>query len=191
MTDVQKKFFKKLVLYKMQYVPAVIMPLVIWYILGHMPSTDEVAVFGFLGLVPSWHFIFNTVTYFYGKRLVKKYGYEVFSDVDPQLLKEHFNVDSKSFGKHYKALMKYRRFAGPYMTAAITLSFFIHGYLAVAVAIACYTACSFYGSEFRNETSGGYRRYDYFDTTSPDFNWSLTRVRGTREANLTGHTHCD
>jgi hypothetical protein len=200
MTDVRKKFLKRLVLYNMQYVPATIMPLVIWYILGHISSTDnfndELAVFGFLGWIPSWYSIFNTVTYLYGKLLVKKYGYEVFSDVDPQLLKEHFNVDSKSFGKHYKALMKYRRFAGPYMTAAITLSFFIHGYLAVAVAIACFIGCLFFEDRcgthgtVSSVTSSDRILYNDFNMASPDFNWPLVRVRGTREAAITGHTFC-
>jgi hypothetical protein len=142
MTDIQKKFFKRLALYKIQYIPAAIIPVIIWGILLEIVcsdcGTDELACFWGIGWIPSWFYIFNAVTYFYGKLLVRRYGPEIFSDIDPQLLEKHLHTDAKTFGEDFACLMRYRKIGGIYPLTVIVLAAVIGMYWATAAAILCW-----------------------------------------------------
>jgi hypothetical protein len=201
MTDVKKKFFKRLALYRMQYIPAVIVPAVIWGILLGVicrgSNMNELACFWGIGWIPSMYSLFNTITYFYGKCLIKKYGYGIFSDVDPNLLKKHLNIDPKAFEEQYAADMKHRK-AGFYMTVAIILSLCIHSYLAIAVALIGFFCCILYRIQCCEETSDGNSGYmphsnhniAFPDSGKPHSSWGDAHIRGTVEASSTGNALC-
>jgi uncharacterized membrane protein YgcG len=140
----KRKFLKRRWLYNTQYILATIIPPMIWYVLitavYSYPKldTNDLACFMGIGLVPTWFYIFNTVTYFYGKLLIRRYGSEIFSGIDPKLLKEHWDTDAKTFGEDFAYIMKYRKIGGLYPLTVIALAAIIGMYWATAAAFLCF-----------------------------------------------------
>ena len=65
---------------------------------------------------------FNTVTYFCSKYLAKKYGADLFGDLDQDWLKEYQGFDSSAFGEIFTRLIQCRKIAGPYFLGIIAIS---------------------------------------------------------------------
>lgn len=162
MNNSKDKFLHRMFLYKLQYLIAGIVSISMWYgIFVFFCYLDykivSNAVFrkimeGVFISAPILIFaLFNTITYFYSKFLSKKYGIEMFADLDQSWLREHQAFDSKAFGEIFARLIQCRKIAGPYMLAVIVPVAFINMYLATGVGIIYFLAYFFY-------------RMTYFDT---------------------------
>jgi len=79
--------------------------------------------------------VFNTVTYFCSKYLVKKYGADLFGDLDQNWLKEFQGFDSSAFGEIFTRLIQCRKIAGPYFLGVITISSFLGKAFALIASI--------------------------------------------------------
>ncbi len=85
--------------------------------------------------------VFNTVTYFYSQHLVKKYGADLFGDLDQNWLKEFQGFDSSAFGEIFTRLIQCRKIAGPYFLGVIVIS---SPFGKVFALIASIIYCAFY-----------------------------------------------
>lgn len=155
MTD-KEKFLHRMFLYRMQYFLSACVVFIIWFNIGKiyrnlLLSNDEFGIFWTFEFPIVAFPIFNTITYFYSKFLAKKYGIEMFADLDQSWLREHQAFDSKAFGEIFARLIQCRKIAGPYMLAVIVPVAFINMYLATGVGVIYIIAYFFY-------------RMTYFDT---------------------------
>ncbi len=146
-------FLKRTFKYKIQYVIAILCSLLIlgiWvnslFFLNHRNLMDgDNAACGFAFLSPFLAFAtFNTATYFYSKYLAKKYGADLFGDLDQDWLREHQGFDSTAFGEIFTRLIQCRKIAGPYMLAVIAVSSLIHTGFAAFVGLVYIIAYVFY-----------------------------------------------
>lgn len=80
-------------------------------------------------------FIYNTITYFYSKYLVERYGIEMFSDLDQDWLIEHQAFDCKVFGECFARSIQCRKIAGPYMLMVMIPAILINIYVATGSGI--------------------------------------------------------
>lgn len=162
MSDSKDKFLQRMFLYKLQYLIAGIASISIWYgifvcfcFLDSATKTSggcrDIMEAVFLAVPVIIFALYNTVTYFYSKFLAKKYGIEMFADLDQEWLREHQAFDSKAFGEIFARLIQCRKIAGPYMLAVIVPVAFINMYLAITVGVIYIIAYFFY-------------RNTYFDT---------------------------
>lgn len=135
MNDSKDKFLQRMFWYRLQYPVAFVVALLlscgqlffIWQ--GKYPQIEWGLPSAFVLFVA----LFNTVTYLYSKFLVKKYGVEMFADLDKESLLKHREFDSKSFGEYFASLNRYNKISGMYMLAVIMPAAFINLYLATAV----------------------------------------------------------
>lgn len=135
-------FLKRMFEYKVQYVVASVIAFVmigLWACMLRFLEIKNIidgenAASGFFFLSPFLAFAtFNTVTYLYSKYLMKKYGTDLFGDLDQDWLKEYQGFDSSAFGEIFTRLIQCRKIAGPYMLAVIAVTSLIHtGFAAFA-----------------------------------------------------------
>lgn len=138
-------FLKRMLLYRLQYLIAGILSFAIWcgiLILFHVKAeqTDEVwslkveeTIFVCAPFIISS--IYNTVTYFYSKYMARKFGIEMFADLDQDWLMEHQAFDCKVFGEYFSRLIQCRKIAGPYMLMVMIPSVLINMCFAFIVGI--------------------------------------------------------
>jgi len=142
-------FLKRLFSYRVQYLLGAILAFAIWYSVGLLIFKILKIKFTFdegfmIFAIPFCFSLFNTVTYFYSTHLAKKYGIEMFSDLDQDWLREHQAFDSKAFGEIFARLIHCRKIAGPYMLAIITPLAFINMHLATGVGVIYFIGYFFY-----------------------------------------------
>ena len=146
-------FLKRMFEYKAQYVIATVFSLAILFLwisllffLEDMKVIDgNNAACGFFFLSPFLAIaLFNTATYLYSKYLVKKYGTDLFGDLDQNWLREFQGFDSSAFGEIFTRLIQCRKVAGPYMLAVIAVTSMIHTGFAAFVGLICIIAYAFY-----------------------------------------------
>ena len=146
-------FLKRMFEYKTQYVIASVISFVmigLWACMLRFLEIKNImdgdnAACGFFYVSPFLAFAtFNTVTYFYSKYLVKKYGADLFGDLDQNWLKEHQGFDSSVFGEIFTRLIQCRKIAGPYMLAVIAVTSLIHTLFAAFVGLVYVIAYVFY-----------------------------------------------
>ena len=119
----EQKFLNRLFVYKLQYIVSFVVAVACWCIVGWtiietFCEKNNQPLFIFLA--PSLVFsLYNTFTYFWSSYLAKKYGIEMFGDLDQTWLKEHQAFDSKAFGKIFEKSIQCRKVAGLYMLALI------------------------------------------------------------------------
>jgi Zn-dependent protease with chaperone function len=168
MNDSKDKFLQRMFLYNLQYLSAGALSLFGWYALvmflvwvlriKNFDTRASLVPFA----IPLVFSLFNTITYFYSKFLAKKYGIEMFADLDQEWLREHQAFDSKAFGEIFARLIQCRKIAGPYMLAVIVPAAFINMYLATGVGVIYLIAYFFY-------------RQTYFDTA---ISYKIPRAMG-------------
>lgn len=154
-------------LYKLQYAMAGVVAPLIWYsmlmlFVWKLNLHDDTTTYFMIFALPLIFALFNTITYFYSKSLAKKYGIEMFADLDQEWLREHQAFDSKAFGEIFARLIQCRKIAGPYMLAIIVPAAFINMYLAIGVGVIYIIAYFFY-------------RNTYFDTA---ISYKIPRAMG-------------
>jgi len=146
-------FLKRMFEYKAQYVIATVFSLAILFLwisllffLEDMKVIDgNNAACGFFFLSPFLAIaLFNTSTYLYSQHLVKKYGADLFGDLDQDWLREFQGFDSSAFGEIFTRLIQCRKVAGPYMLAVIALTSLIHTGFAAFVGLIYVIAYVFY-----------------------------------------------
>lgn len=121
--DSEKKFLNRLFVYRLQHIVSFVAAVICWLIMffaiiNPFYLEQDQVYYGFLA--PSLVFaLYNTFTYFWSSHLAKKYGIEMFGDLDQRWLKEHQAFDSKAFGKIFAKLIQCRKVAGLYMLAVI------------------------------------------------------------------------
>lgn len=135
-------FLKRMFEYKIQYVIATIISLGLWYILmigvrileKTIAEGKYVYSSNILDITPFLIFaLFNTATYLYSRYLTRKYGADLFGDLDQNWLREFQGFDSSAFGEIFTRLIQCRKIAGPYMLAVIAVTSLIHtGFAAFA-----------------------------------------------------------
>lgn len=121
MNDSRDKFLQRMFWYRLQYPVAFVVALLLscgqlfftWQ--GKYPQIKWGLPAAFVLFVA----LFNTVTYLYSRFLVKKFGIEMFADLDQEFLREHQGYDSKAFGYYFSRLIQCRKVAGVYMLLAI------------------------------------------------------------------------
>jgi len=137
-------FLKKMFEYKVQYVVASVISFVmigLWACMLRFLEIKNImdgdnAACGFFYVSPFLAFAtFNTITHFYSKYLTKKYGTDLFGDLDQNWLKEHQGFDSSAFGEIFTRLIQCRKIAGPYMLAVIAMTSLIHTLFAAFVGL--------------------------------------------------------
>ena len=148
MTD-KCKFLRRLFIYRLQYLVGACVVFTIWFSVGKICRkllllNDAFGIFWTFAFPVVAFPLFNTVTYFYSKYLAKKYGIEMFSDLDQTWLREHQAFDSKAFGEIFARLIQCRKIAGPYMLAVIVPLAFINMYLATGIGVVYIIAYFFY-----------------------------------------------
>ena len=146
-------FLKRMFEYRIQYFIAGIMAFIFlcfWeygmFLLNeHKNVTENFTVCGCTGeaifLVRA---IFNTSTYLYSKYLVKKYGADLFGDLDQNWLKEFQGFDSSAFGEIFTRLIRCRKILGPGLLAVLIVLTVIHTALATFVGLIYVIAYNFY-----------------------------------------------
>lgn len=146
-------FLKRMFEYKIQYLIATVISFGLWYglmfgvrFLEHQNIVIDFSYsLKYLFLAPFLIFaLFNTVTYLYSKYLVKKYGADLFGDLDQDWLREFQGFDSSAFREIFTRLIQCRKIAGPYMLAVIIVSSLIHTSFAVFVGLVYIIAYVFY-----------------------------------------------
>lgn len=146
-------FLKRMFEYKTQYVIASVISFVmigLWACMLRFLEIKNImdgdnAACGFFYVSPFLAFAtFNTVTYFYSKYLAKKYGNDLFGDLDQDWLREFQGFDSSAFGEIFKRLIQCRKVAGPYMLAVIAVTSLIHTLFAAFVGLVYVIAYVFY-----------------------------------------------
>jgi len=109
--------------------------------------------FLYMPLAPSLVFaLYNTFTYFWSSYLAKKYGIEMFGDLDQSWLKEHQAFDSKAFGKIFEKLIQCRKIAGLYMLAVIVPLAALHMGVAAVVGILYIVGYLFYRETYLDDS---------------------------------------
>jgi len=142
----KNKFLKRIFVYKLQYAIAFFVAAIISYgqlfLAGYLKfSQFEWSLpFGIVLFVCS----FNTVTYLYSKHLAKKYGADLFGDLDQQWLKEYQGFDSSAFGEIFTRLIQCRKIAGVYILGIISVIWLIYIPLAFFVGVLLLIAYVFY-----------------------------------------------
>ena len=140
------EFLKRMFAYKLQYAVAFLIAAIVSYgqifLAGYLKfSQFEWSLpFGIVLFVCS----FNTVTYLYSKHLAKKYGTDLFGDLDQNWLKEHQGFDSSAFGEIFTRLIQCRKIAGVYILGIIFPVWFIHISLAFFVGVFLLVVYIFY-----------------------------------------------
>jgi len=154
--DSEQKFLNRLFIYRLQYFVSFIMAVICWFFIlfaiikPFYPEREQVC-YGFLA--PCIVFCFyNTFTYFWSSYLAKKYGIEMFGDLDQKWLKEHQAFDSKAFGKIFAKLIQCRKIGGLYMLVVIVPAAVIHMGLALAVGILYVICYLFYRSTYLDDS---------------------------------------
>lgn len=133
----KNEFLKRMFVYKLQYAIAFFIAAIISYgqlfLAGYLKfSQFEWSIpFGIVLFVCS----FNTVTYFYSKHLAKKYGADLFGDLDQNWLREHQGFDSSAFGEIFTRLIQCRKIVGVYILGVVSPVWFIHISLAFFVGV--------------------------------------------------------
>lgn len=149
----KEKFLKRMFEYRAQYFVASVISFLVFcfweyslFVLGDKKLITE--SFLFLGVIGEPLFlifaVFNTTTYFYSKYLMKKYGANLFGDLDQNWLKEYQGFDSSAFGEIFTRLIQCRKIAGPYMLAVIAVTSLIHTLFAVFAGLVYVIAYVFY-----------------------------------------------
>lgn len=134
----KKLFLQRMFLYKLQYIVAAIMAIAVF---GMGVSWIETTIRGgrhdiyFYMLIFISISTFNTVTYFYSKCMSKKYGINMFDDLDQEWLKDYQGYDSKAFGEIFCRLIQCRKIAGPYGLSIFILSSLINIGIAFLIAV--------------------------------------------------------
>ncbi|MDR2781489.1 MAG: hypothetical protein LBB21_03495 [Holosporaceae bacterium] len=150
MTD-KDKFLRRMFIYNLQYVLAAIFAVVGFFGIGFVffslcgkDLNKDLGVYVFfLGIQLSFS-VFNTVTFFYSQYLAKRYGVEMFADLDQDWLREHQAFDAKAFGEIFARLIHCRKIAGPYTLALIFPVALINMLLADIVGCICLLVYNFY-----------------------------------------------
>ena len=75
---------------------------------------------------------------------MKKYGSDLFGDLDQNWLEEHQGFDSSAFGEIFTRLIQCRKIAGPYMLAVIAVTSLIHTLFVAFVGLVYVIAYVFY-----------------------------------------------
>ena len=111
----KKEFLRRLLIYRLQYIVAVFITIIASCFYVELSSTtlndknnSEILL---LFWMPT---VFNTVTYFYSLYMSKKYGINMFDDLDQEWLKEYQGFDAEAFGEIFGRLIQCRRIAGLY-----------------------------------------------------------------------------
>jgi len=166
----KEKFLRRMYIYRLQYVFGGIVTFFSWVLLNSLFYcnywTDLCSILGiwevkdYLGMLLLYTpivavSVFNTVTYFYSQYLVKKYGADLFGDLDQDWLREFQGFDSSAFGEIFTRLIQCRKIAGPYLLATFFATTLIHQYLGIIIGLIYVIAYSFY-------------RDTYFDTAIAD-----------------------
>lgn len=137
-------FLKRMFLYELQHWIAWVLSPSIWFgtfILvlrtENKPDTsiEDTSTIIFFCAPFIIFFIYNTITYFYSKDLVERYGIEMFSNLDQDWLIEHQAFDCKVFGEHFARLIQCRKIAGPYMLMVMIPAILINIYVALCTGI--------------------------------------------------------
>lgn len=135
----KKLFLQRMFLYKLQYIVATIVSFVmfgasvIWLDTTIYPGDARCVFLAFFICIS----MFNSITYFYSKCMSKKYGINMFDDLDQEWLTEYQGYDSKAFGEIFARLIQCRKIAGIYGLPVLILLFFIPLGLALLIAIVC------------------------------------------------------
>lgn len=134
----KKLFLQRMFLYRLQYVVAAIIAFLLFGIgFAWLDTTihhgDDRYVFMLTFIVIS---TFNTVTYFYSKCMSKKYGINMFDDLNQEWLTDYQGYDSKAFGEIFSRLIQCRKIAGLYSLPTFVLLLFIPITWALLIAIA-------------------------------------------------------
>ena len=146
-------FLKRMFEYKIQYLIATVISFGLWYglmfgvrFLEHQNIVIDFSYsLKYLFLAPFLIFaLFNTVTYLYSKYLVKKYGADLFGDLDQDWLREFQGFDSSAFREIFTRLIQCRKIAGPYMLAVIAVTSLIHTGFAAFIGLVYIIAYVFY-----------------------------------------------
>jgi len=146
-------FLKRMFEYKSQYVIAAVISFIgicLWTCMLRFLEIKNIidgenAACGFFFLSPFLAIaLFNTSTYLYSQHLVKKYGADLFGDLDQDWLREFQGFDSSAFGEIFTRLIQCRKVAGPYMLAVIALTSLIHTGFAAFVGLIYVIAYVFY-----------------------------------------------
>lgn len=120
-------FLKRMFEYKAQYIIATAMSVIaccLWICIlrfleiKNVFTEDQVSSIFLMTLFLIFA-VFNTCTYIYSKYLTKKYGADLFGDLDQSWLREHQGFDSSAFGEIFTRLIQCRKIAGPYMLAVV------------------------------------------------------------------------
>ena len=114
--DLEQKFVNRLFMYRLQHVASLALTIICWWLI-----LDAIDLFcpknnGFVGFfgIPLIFSLYNTFTYFWSSYLAKKYGVEIFGDLDQKWLKESREFDSKDFDEKFLKLIQCRKIAGLY-----------------------------------------------------------------------------
>lgn len=131
-------FLQRMFLYRLQYVIAAIIAFLLFGIgFAWLDTTihhgDDRYVFMLIFISIS---MFNTVTYFYSIHMSKKYGINMFDDLDQEWLTDYQGYDSKVFGEIFSRLIQCRKIAGSYGLPTFVLLLFIPVTWALLIAIA-------------------------------------------------------
>ena len=154
--DYEQKFLDRLFVYRLQYAFSFIVAVICWIvvlntIVRSFCSELEQVCYVYFG--PCIVFsLYNTFTYFWSSYLAKKYGIEMFGDLDQKWLKEHQAFDSKAFGKIFAKLIQCRKVGGLYMLVVIVPAAVIHMGLALAVGILYVICYLFYRSTYLDDS---------------------------------------
>lgn len=149
----KEKFLKRMFEYRAQYFVASVISFLVFcfweyllFVLGDKKLITE--SFLFLGVIGEPLFlifaVFNTCTYIYSKYLVKKYGADLFGDLDQNWMKEHQGFDSSAFEEIFTRLIQCRKIAGPYILVIISLATLAHTGLATIVGLMSLIAYGLY-----------------------------------------------
>lgn len=120
-------FLKRMFEYKAQYIIATVISVIaccLWTCIlrfleiKNVFTEDQVSSIFLMTLFLIFA-VFNTTTYLYSKYLVKKYGADLFGDLDQDWLREFQGFDSSAFGEIFTRLIQCRKIAGPYMLAVV------------------------------------------------------------------------
>ena len=155
----KEKFLRRMYIYRLQYVFGGIVTFCSWVLLNILFYcnfwTDLCSILGiwkvkdYLSMLLLYTpiiavSVFNTVTYFYSKYLAKKYGADLFGDLDQDWLREHKGFDSSVCGEIFTRLIQCRKIAGPYLLATFLFTTLIHQYLGIIIGIVYVIAYTFY-----------------------------------------------
>ena len=154
--DSEQKFLNRLFVYRLQYFISFIMAVICYFLVFFAivnPFCPVREQGGYVSMAPSLVFsLFNTFTYLWSLYLAKKYGIEMFSDLDQKWLKEHQAFDSKAFGKIFAKLIQCRKIAGLYLLIVITPLALLHMEVAAIIGILYIIVYLFYRSTYLDDS---------------------------------------